>query len=731
MRLRLSIKQAVSLGAIGFFTAGVFIVLSIASVSSWVQSGQSLINRLEAGTAIVEDALNHAGTDVSVYAGQLARNPDIVEVMASDPKSISHLLAREFKALKTFDPEVAVLEVLSSEGVVMHRAHSPAQFGDDKSKQPLVATALRSGQSKGLTHSQGSGQTATAAVFRIAYLGKTLGYISVGKRFSREFLKRLAETAHMDVSIIHEGKLVLSTNKTINAESMAGHDLRVDVGQARVIEVASPGQFNVMQLRGIPLDSGRPLVIAVSRDKGLILSEFISFIRTPLLGALLLMLVATPIVLMLAKRFAGRITDMSDAMRAITEGKLEQSVPHLDRLDEIGGMARAVEVFRENAAMVREAEAAQAESRVESARRIAEMEGFRDSLKVSVSAVVAGQLSARMPAANLPADLKGIADGLNGMMAAMDRTIGETVSCLEQLAGGDLSSRIDAEFEGEFMRIKTATNRLAETFGRTIGEIGAVSVDVNAATTEVLSGVSDLSERTATQAEIAAEVTSRLAAFSTSFRTSASVSANAAQMAGQSEKAAHEGDAFVHQTHEAMKRIATASNRISDITSLIDDIAFQTNLLALNAAVEAARAGEAGRGFAVVASEVRQLAQRATEASREVKTLVGSAIGEVDTGVAAVESTADAFRTISGSIRGVAKIVQEMADAAMMQADSVEEVTSGVGRLGDMAQQNAALVEQSNAMLESTNGRIGDLSRLAGQFKMSVGGQERRFTRAA
>ncbi len=203
-------------------------------------------------------------------------------------------------------------------------------------------------------------------------------------------------------------------------------------------------------------------------------------------------------------------------------------------------------------------------------------------------------------------------------------------------------------------------------------------------------------------------------------------------MANDAETQARTGEALVGQTRDAMDRIATASRRIADITSMIDDIAFQTNLLALNAAVEAARAGEAGRGFAVVATEVRTLAQRAGDASRDVKALITTANGEVTQGVESVEQTAEAFKRIADAVNRVNANVRELAELSGSQAGDVEQLGGRVEQLGDMAQQNAALVEESNAMLENANGRIADLAKLARAFRIAEGGrQERPALRAA
>ncbi len=165
-----------------------------------------------------------------------------------------------------------------------------------------------------------------------------------------------------------------------------------------------------------------------------------------------------------------------------------------------------------------------------------------------------------------------------------------------------------------------------------------------------------------------------------------------------------------------MQRIDASSKKISEITELMDGIAFQTNLLALNAAVEAARAGEAGKGFAVVASEVRTLAQRATTASQEIKTLVTAAQAEVATGVVLVDETTKRIEATVSGISDVAKLISEIAQASNEQAGAIRGLAGAVESMGDMAQQNAALVEETHAAISLTDNQTAQLEAHAATF---------------
>jgi methyl-accepting chemotaxis protein len=188
------------------------------------------------------------------------------------------------------------------------------------------------------------------------------------------------------------------------------------------------------------------------------------------------------------------------------------------------------------------------------------------------------------------------------------------------------------------------------------------------------------------------------------------------QLATTAREAADRGGKVTTQAVEAMTRIEGASQKISDIIGVIDEIAFQTNLLALNAAVEAARAGEAGKGFAVVASEVRTLAQRSAQASKEIKGLILDSGNQVKDGVKLVNAAGEALEGIVGSVKKVADIVSEIAAASAEQASGVEQVNSAVTQMDEMTQKNAALVEESAAAGRSLEEQASELLRLIGFF---------------
>jgi methyl-accepting chemotaxis protein len=204
-------------------------------------------------------------------------------------------------------------------------------------------------------------------------------------------------------------------------------------------------------------------------------------------------------------------------------------------------------------------------------------------------------------------------------------------------------------------------------------------------------------------------------------KASASSSRQAVELAEDATGVARDGGDIVGRAVEAMARIEQASQRISDITSVIDEIAFQTNLLALNAAVEAARAGDAGKGFAVVASEVRTLAQRSSEAAREITGLIDASVTEVGQGVQLVRSAGHVLSRIVDASQKVTQTVSEISTATAEQANGIDEMSQAVAHMDEMTQQNAALAEQSAASAASLSEQIGRLNELMATFRVGGG----------
>ena len=408
-------------------------------------------------------------------------------------------------------------------------------------------------------------------------------------------------------------------------------------------------------------------------------------------GGLATILAAYAIV----KSVTGPVMRLKASMQAIAQEDVSGDVPETDRKDEIGEMAKVVSVLRQSVAE-------RAELRIRDSEQQARLDDERTEGERRQRAVSRSQ-----------------ADAMH--------TVGEA---LERLAAGDLTVSIDA-IAPEYAKLREDFNRAVEALSSVIGAISRSTDVVHGSAADIAGAANNLSHRTEQQAASLEETAAALDEITATVRNASERAAEASRMVAETRQSADRSGTIVRDAVAAMSRIENASSRIGQIIGVIDEIAFQTNLLALNAGVEAARAGEAGRGFAVVAQEVRELAQRSANAAKEIKGLISNSAAEVGNGVTLVRSTGDALTEIEALVNQVNDQVISIATSAREQATGLAEVNAAVNQMDQMTQQNAAMVEETNAAGRTLTQESEQLKALLGNFRLNTAGAADHRRRAA
>lgn len=405
-----------------------------------------------------------------------------------------------------------------------------------------------------------------------------------------------------------------------------------------------------------------------------------------------LLIVAAAIVMVVlicgsASFFIGRslsnpIQRLAAIMRRMAEGDLEAEVEHADRRDEIGGMAKAVLIFKQ-AGMER----ARLEQEAESSRQATEAERTARAGEKAESA---------------KADQAVVA------------ALGEG---LRQLANGDLVARLAVPFASNSEPLRLDFNAAVDRLQATMTTVEGTTQTIRSRTVEISSAAEDLSRRTERQAASLEEAAASLDVITSSTKQTAESADHVRRVALAAKADAESGGEVVRQAVEAMASIEQSSKQVAQTIGVIDEIAFQTNLLALNAGVEAARVGDAGRGFAVVATEVRALAQRAAEAAKGIKEQISKSTGQIDRGVELVAGAGKALDRIIGRAGELTSSVSAMATSAKDQADGLQHINDAVNVMDRMTQQNAAMVEETTSASVSLANDAAELARLVGHFR--------------
>jgi methyl-accepting chemotaxis protein len=513
-------------------------------------------------------------------------------------------------------------------------------------------------------------------------------------------------------------------------------------------------------------------VAAAAESKADVVSELEQGIATLKYAMLLLVLLVgavAAVVFVLAvlayhiisKRFVSRLVSISNVTAELTKGNLQAEVPDWTSQDEIGALRDSVAAFRDTLQererlaeqsrfaaeweratslerMERERlEIEKAEQRLAAEKQQEEARRTREHvIAAEIASVVAacaeGDFSKRLRTDDKEGVFAELCYGMNRIGDAASEGMELVNDALSAIFAGNLAHRMPDTLKGVFHQIAVAMNATSDRLGSMLASISASSAAVNASTNEIASATEDLARRTERNAATLEETAAALGQMSDSVRAAAQSALSAKVSVDQIAQKATVSQTVVGNAIIAMNDIRDSSEGIERILHTIEEIAFQTNLLALNAGVEAARAGESGRGFAVVASEVRALAQRSSNASREISSLIDLSRTKVVAGVDLVNESSQVLREIIAGVTDAAAKINEISQASHSTASGIVEISAAASELDKSTQMNAAMFEETSVAVRSLENETRHLDAAVSAFSVrNSDAAERDLHRAA
>lgn len=419
-----------------------------------------------------------------------------------------------------------------------------------------------------------------------------------------------------------------------------------------------------------------------ARTESLAMAALLGFVGLVVVVAAGLIVLVQRRSMRIARGVVDPMADLTASMSQLSVGGAVIDIPHADRTDEVGEMARALSVFRTQAADA----ARMRDERLEAQR---------------------SQEEERQRAA-----------------AEQDDVVAVLAAGLAQLASGDLTIRIETAFPSQYDRLREDFNRTAAQLDSVLGQVRRNSDGIQVRVAQIARANEDLTQRTQAQANNVEDTGRTLQGIAEAVRASARATAQASDAVLDAKAEAEHSGGVIAQTVSAMNEIVASSREITQVVEVIDEISFQTNLLALNAGVEAARAGEFGRGFAVVATEVRALAQHSAERAKDINALIQTSTSQVDTGMRFVTDTGETLRRIVEQVGDLANFVGKIAESTQEQAGRLGAVNVASDQLEEATQQNARMAEECSQAVRELCDQANVLAQMVGRFRLSAGADD-------
>ena len=350
---------------------------------------------------------------------------------------------------------------------------------------------------------------------------------------------------------------------------------------------------------------------------------------------------------------------------------------------------------------------------------VATLKNIFSELNTVLAQAAQGLLTGRVNC-QVNGEYQQLKNNVNRSLENLQKSIYETAEVMISQGTGDLTSRVKGNYRGTLGILKEGVNGTVSNTASMLSQSNYASLKLSTSALEISHEVTELAERTHQQAAAVEQTAAAMEQITSTVKSTAENAQQANDVAMKSMREAQEANEVVKNTIDAIHEISASSSKISEITSLIDSIAFQTNLLALNAAVEAARAGEHGRGFAVVAGEVRQLAGKSAEAAREIRLLIDDTVSKVAEGAQRAEASGVALELINTSITNISNFVEEISRTTAEQAQGVEQVNLAIAEIDQVTQNNPATVQKTEVSAKEVMSLAEQVQTLSKAFKIDL-----------